>query len=133
MSEENIIEFKPGQELHVLEERRDRTSICRHNALTVDFERGMVTCKNCEKEMSPLQALKILCQAIWWKENERECQIQYDLKRVSKVQTAAFLCLFEAGITPEKYAARWAKEEEKRKTVAVEIKENDIGSRRPTG
>jgi len=119
-----IIEFSPkapAVESHSLTQKRKPLSSCQHNALVLDAERAMVRCKNCGEEMSPVEALQILCRRIWWEENARERQLEYDAKRVGKVQSAAFLCLFEAGITPEKFAERWKKENEKRKAAAVEV------------
>jgi hypothetical protein len=124
-----IIEFNPKTPaIHSLTKKGPDYSnrICQHDALIVDEERGMVKCTPCGEEMSPLEALKVLCRRIWWEENGRERQLEYDAKRVSKVQTAAFQCLFEAGITPEKFAERWKKENEKRKAAAVEMKPDAV-------
>jgi hypothetical protein len=92
---------------------------CEHNVLEVDERRGVVICKTCGDEMSPLEALKLLYRTIWWEENTRERQIEYDQKRVSKVQVAALICLYEAGVTPEKYAERWNKEHARRATLEI--------------
>lgn len=125
-----IIDFIPPPKIPTLHSLNKKPTdytrpFCQHNALVLDEERGMVQCDNCKEEMSPLEALKILCQRVWWEENTRERQLEYDTKRVSKVQVAAFLCLFEAGITPEKFAVRWQKEDEKRKVATIEMKEKE--------
>lgn len=114
--EQKVIEF-PSQ--HSLDLKRQdsfpvvnrpdgKYFICHHNALEVDEQRGMVTCKHCQTEMSPLEALKVLCFQIWWEENKREREIEYESKRM-KIQREAFRCLFEAGVTAEKYANRLEK------------------------
>ena len=121
------IEFKkPEIEIvrHSLEKKQEPYKpYCAHPGLVIDRERGIVTCKYCSHEMSPLEGILLLCNKIWWQENNRERRIEYDLKCIAKTQKAAFLRLFEAGVTPEKYAERWAKEESERVQAAVSISE----------
>lgn len=107
-----VIEIKRKTSEHSLARKKKKYNFeCKHDGLLIDEERGLVTCKACKKEMSCLQAMLLLCSRIWWEENTRERQIEYDLKRVTKVQAAALTCLYEAGVTPEKYAQRWQKEQ----------------------
>lgn len=109
---------------HSLKRKRKQFNDCKHTALSIDEERGLVTCKTCNKEMSCLEGICMLADRIWWEENRRERQIEYDLKRVSTVQAAAVMCLYEAGVTPEKYAERWNKEHSRR--TALEIQKEQI-------
>jgi hypothetical protein len=111
----------PTQHTLDIDRRHRQYNPCKHNRLLVNEERGLVICQDCEEEMSPLEGMKLLCRRIWWEENIRERQIEYDLKRVSKVQSAALICLYEAGITPEKYVQRWQKEHIAR-TKSQEVK-----------
>lgn len=118
----NIVEFRQMKSSHSLKMKQNegwklvrdketgKTFYCQHNALIVDERREMVTCKTCGDEMSLLEAMRLLYRRIWWEENSRERQLDYDGKRVSRVQSAAFTCLYEAGVTPERYAERWNKE-----------------------
>ena len=126
------IEFKPRPpqvQIHSLEksQKRDYSKpYCAHGALLISEQRGVVTCKYCQEEMSPLTGILLLCNRVWWDKQKQENQIEFDLKRVSKVQGAAFKCLFDAGITPDKYAVRWAREDENRRTAAVGIAPSDV-------
>ena len=92
---------------------------CHHNQLVINEDRGVVTCETCAEEMSPLKAIVLLCSKIWWEQNAEERRIEIDEKRVAKVQTAAIEHLYAAGMTPEKYAARWERERQKRAEAEI--------------
>lgn len=85
---------------------------CEHSHLLVSERRCTVSCKDCEEALDPLEALLIVAQPKWLEEWACELAIERDVKRVSRVQRAAFQCLYEAGITPERYAAKWKDKEQ---------------------
>jgi hypothetical protein len=116
-----VVQIRPVT--HTLREKRRGIDTpynpCIHNSLMIDEDRGVVTCKTCEEEMSPLRAMLLMCRRIWWEQNIAERKIELDAKRVAKVQTAAIEHLYAAGITPEKYAERWERERQKRAEVEI--------------
>jgi hypothetical protein len=119
---EKVVNFKPCPVKHTLESKpRDwKKPHCDHRQMLIVEKKNIVECKSCGEELTPMEALLIVAREIWWTENARERQVEHDEKRVTKVQTAAVEHLHAAGITPEKYAVRWAKEDEKRKVVELE-------------
>ena len=135
MSDEKIIEFKPAPIKHTLRRKRHVYEECDHRQLCITDGQSKITCDLCKKEIDPLKAVIILADGLWWEEHRREAQLEYDTKRVTKVQAAAIEHLYAAGITPEKYAARWVKEDEKRKVVelARAEKETKIKTMTPNG
>ena len=125
------IPFKPAPvQTHSLTRVRKK-SPCPHRALILNIEEREVRCKNCEVVLDPYQALETLCSRIWWEENARERQLEYDAKRVSKVQRIAIEHLHATGVTPEKYAIRWAAEEEKRKVIPVDEIKTEVALYEP--
>jgi hypothetical protein len=104
--------IEPPKSSRKLRKVRDWTKPrCDHGALIVSEEERTVHCEKCKVQLDPIQALLVLCQSVWWKEKAEQDKLEYEEKRVSKVQYAAIAHLYEAGVTPEKYAERWAKED----------------------
>jgi len=125
-----IIEFKLPKEVpvtpirHDIRRKRELHRGCLHPAFLVDQEGGKVFCKQCEKEIDPIETLLIVGSALWRNEWKRERDVEDEQKRVSKVQKAAVECLFNAGITPEEYARRFAKlQAERAQAEAAKVEE----------
>lgn len=117
-----ILNFEPRKERHSLKVGRTVPN-CMHNALTVHPDSRTVTCDDCKDEVDPIEALLIVCRKIWWQENGRERELEYEEKRVSKVQAAAIMHLYKMGITPEIYAERWAREDARVKEAEAKLVE----------
>ena len=58
---------------------------------------------------------------VWWEQNHLEAQLEYEEKRVKRVQYAAVASLYEMGITPERYAEKWMAEHARRRAVAATV------------
>lgn len=119
-----IVEFhKPPPVRHLLRKKKREWDGCRHAEFIINDRAGTVRCGRCNEEVTPFQALLTLCENWWFEANCQEMQIEFDAKRVAKVQGAAIEHLFKMGITPEKYATKWAAENEKHK--AIELKKEE--------
>jgi hypothetical protein len=94
---------------------------CQHGHLIVDLKLRKVRCSLCDKDIDPFEALEILCRKTWWDENRLEDQVEYEEKRVKKVQYAAVVALYEMNVTPEKYAEKWAAEHARRQALAATV------------
>jgi hypothetical protein len=106
---------------------------CWHNSMTVHPDSRTVTCDECEEELDPIEALLVICRKIWWQENQRERELEYEERRVRKVQAAAIMHLHAAGITPEKYAERWAKEDARVKESQAKIAAEPVAESQADG
>lgn len=113
----SVVEFKtPQAQPHSLVVRRKNLN-CPHNAMKIHPDARTVTCDACGDEVDPIEALLIVASKIWWQESARERDLKNEQRRVEKVQYAAIAHLYAAGITPEKYAERWAREDRRVKAL----------------
>lgn len=106
---------------HKLSQKKKESDLCSHGNMTVDFKLRTVTCNLCGKEIDSFEALQILCQKAWWEGNTLDAQLEYEEKRVKKVQYAAVAALYEMGMVPEKYAEKWAAEHVRRQALAATV------------
>ncbi|SRR6266404_6845736 len=106
---------------HRLTKKRAEYDSCQHGNLQVDFKLRKVICLLCNKDMDPFDAFEILCQKTWWEEQRREGELEYEEKRVKKVQYAALRALFDMGVTPTKYLERWDAEHARRQAEAATV------------
>lgn len=129
-----IIKFKPVPVEEKAEQhriiRKPRDGCAHYLSFLVDGDAGKVFCSACKAEIDPMTALVRIAQASWRAEWSREQQVELEEKRVKRVQKAAIQHLFDAGITPEKYAERWAqlRAESQEKKAEVETKIVSINS-----
>ena len=95
---------------HRLKRAPHRITECWHNHILIDPYARQVSCGDCQVVLDPIDALMTLTRKTWWELEMAEGKLEYEEKRVQKVQYAAVKALFEMGMTPEKYADRWEKE-----------------------
>jgi hypothetical protein len=106
---------------HKLKVKRTTYDACQHGHLIVDLKLRKVRCGLCDKDVDVFEALEILCRKAWWEENRLEAQLEYEEKRVKKVQYAAVAALYEMNVTPEKYTEKWAAEHARRQALAATV------------
>jgi hypothetical protein len=106
---------------HKLTKKAATWDVCQHGNLIVDLKLRKVRCGLCDKDVDPFEALEILCRKTWWDENRLECQVDYEERRVKKVQYAAIAALYDMGCTPERYAEKWAIEHARRQALAATV------------
>jgi len=117
---------------HNLERARPKPEQCEHTNMVIDMANREVRCKNekCGIVLDPYQALDILSKPLWWRENQREFELESLEKSVSRVQKKAIEYLHSKGVTPEKYAEKYhalveLKIAEAKKADAAKVEQSD--------